>query len=82
MFNPTVESRLFSSSSGTTKCGTMYISYLRVPGVLEDRVSTTPFVLRGEMVIFLIAVPPPFPEIKTQKLKTIQRLIFRLVHIF
>lgn len=34
---------------------------LCVPGLMKDRVSTTPFGLGGKMVVFFIAIPSPFP---------------------
>lgn len=43
-----------------------HTSYLCVPGIVKDSVSTTPFGLRGEVVVFLTAIPSPFPEIKSQ----------------
>lgn len=36
---------------------------------MKDRVSTTPFGLGGKMVVFFIAIPSPFPEIKLQEKK-------------
>lgn len=41
-------------------------SYLCVPGIMKDGVSTTPFGLGGNMVVFFIAIPSPLPEIKPQ----------------
>ncbi|EPY87445.1 conserved oligomeric Golgi complex subunit 1 [Camelus ferus] len=35
-------------------------------GIVKDRVPTTPFGLRGEVVVFFVAIPSPFPEIKSQ----------------
>lgn len=34
---------------------------LCVPGIVKDRVSTTPFGLGGEMVVVLRAIPSPLP---------------------
>lgn len=38
---------------------------LCVPGIVKDSVSTTPFGLRGEVVVFLTAIPSPFPGAET-----------------
>lgn len=46
-----------------------HTSYLCVPGIMKDRVSTTPFGLGGKMMVFFIAIPSPFPEIKSQEEK-------------
>lgn len=43
-----------------------HTSYLCVPGIMKDRISTTPFGLGGKMMVFFIAIPSPFPEIKSQ----------------
>lgn len=50
--------------------------YLCVPGIVKDRVSATPFGLWGQMVVLLIAIPSPFPEIKSRG-KKIQQFTFQ-----
>lgn len=63
--NYSLETALFSSSNDKSRAYE-HTSYLRVPGIMKDGVSTTPFRLGGKMVVFFIAIPSPFPEIKSQ----------------
>ena len=44
-----------------------HTSYLCVPRIVKDRISTAPFGLWGEMVVFFTAIPSPFPGIKPQR---------------
>ena len=59
------ETELFSSSNEKNR-DSDHTSYLCVPGVMKDSVSTAPFGLRGKMVVFFTAIPSPFPEIKSR----------------
>lgn len=67
---------LFSFSSENSR-DSDHTSYLCVPGIVEDGVSTTPFGLGGKVVVFLIAIPSPFPEIKSQQEKKFNNSSFR-----
>lgn len=44
-----------------------HTSYLCVPRIVKDRISTAPFGLWGEMVVFFTAIPSPFPGIISQR---------------
>ena len=46
-----------------------HTSYLCVPRIVKDRISTAPFGLWGEMVVFFTAIPSPFPGIISQREK-------------
>lgn len=56
-------------------------SYLCVPGIVEDRVPATPLGLWGEMVLFFIAIPSPFPEIKPRGGEKSQQFTFQTLKI-
>ena len=58
-----------------------HTSYLCVPRIVKDRISTAPFGLWGEMVVFFTAIPSPFPGIKPQREQKKKELVFCTLQI-
>ena len=54
---------------------------LCVPRIVKDRISTAPFGLWGEMVVFFTAIPSPFPGIKPQREQKKKELVFCTLQI-